>query len=164
MMNEPHPFPPVDKWDFTQHYPFRGSYPSNRRSVYLMTTRLNALPFFVTFDGADRNASTPKRDSSVTTIQSLYLLNDEFVHQQATKFAERLLREQSDDSARLYRAFELTLGRAPAENELAMADHYFQQLREQLISSSLPADQQERLVWESFARVLFRLNEFLYVD
>ena len=104
-MIEPHPFPPVEKWQFTQHHPFRDSYDSNRRSVYLMTARLNARPYFNSFDGADRNASTAVRDSSVTTVQSLYLLNNDFVHQMATGFADRLIRESSIDEARLQRSF-----------------------------------------------------------
>ncbi|HEY8505692.1 MAG TPA: DUF1549 and DUF1553 domain-containing protein, partial [Gemmataceae bacterium] len=33
----PHPFPPAEKWNFTQHYPFKDDYPTDRRSVYLMT-------------------------------------------------------------------------------------------------------------------------------
>eukprot|EP00913_Durusdinium_trenchii_P023462 g22040.t1 len=111
MMTGPHPFPPASKWKYTQHHPFRDRYPSNRRSVYLMTARLNTRPFFTTFDGADRNATTPTRDSSVTTIQSLYLLNDAFVHEQAGKFAEQLLQSPAADAARIRTAYLKTLGR-----------------------------------------------------
>ena len=164
MPKEPHPFPPVEKWDFTQHHPFRGSYDSTRRSVYLMTARLNSKPFFTTFDGADRNATTPKRDSSVTTVQSLYLLNDEFVHKRAEAFAKRLLAEVSDDSARLERAFAMTLARPPMENESTQITAWFAQLREQLAMSGTSAAEQNQQIWSALARVLFRTNEFLYVD
>jgi hypothetical protein len=164
MMTEPHPFPPAEKWGYTQHHPFRDSYASRRRSVYLMTARLTAESYFNMFDGADRNASTPKRDSSVTTIQALYLLNGEFVHRQADLFAVRLLRETSDPSARLQRAFELALGRPPANHERESAADWFHQCNEQLELSRIPADQREQQAWAAFARVLFRTNEFLYVD
>uniref|UniRef100_A0A7C2K0U7 DUF1553 domain-containing protein n=1 Tax=Schlesneria paludicola TaxID=360056 RepID=A0A7C2K0U7_9PLAN len=162
--NEPHPFPPVEKWEFTQHHPFRDSYDSNKRSVYLMTARLNSRPFFTTFDGADRNASTPQRDSSVTTLQSLYFLNDDFVHKQAQAFAQRLLRDRSDDRSRLEYAFELTLGRLPSSSEQAAATDALQQLRDELTRTELPDDQLAVQAWSGLARVLFRLNEFLYVD
>ncbi len=76
-----------------------------------MTARLNARPYFTSFDGADRNASTAMRDSSVTTVQSLYLLNNEFVHGQAAAFADRLMDECSNDEARLQRAFEVAIAR-----------------------------------------------------
>ncbi|MEQ9410146.1 MAG: PSD1 and planctomycete cytochrome C domain-containing protein [Fuerstiella sp.] len=164
MPREPHPFPPADKWQYTQHHPFRDSYETNHRSVYLMTARLNARPFFTTFDGADRNASTAVRDSSVTTVQSLYFLNDEFVHARAEKFAARLLSERSDEKARLVRAFELTLSRPPTADEQSSALAWFAELQQQLADSGTAGDQREIAAWTSFARVLFRLNEFLYVD
>ena len=49
-----HPFPPIDKWRWTQHDPFKAVYPSGHRSVYLMTQRLAKHPYLATFDGCDR--------------------------------------------------------------------------------------------------------------
>jgi hypothetical protein len=164
MMLEPHPFPPVDKWDFTQHHPFRGSYDSNRRSVYLITARLNSRPFFTTFDGADRNASTPKRDSSVTTVQSLYLLNDEYVHKRAEAFAKRLLAEGTDNAARLERAFALTLARSPSDVEKSQIAVWLGQLHAEIAMSGIAPAEQNLQIWSALTRVLFRTNEFLYVD
>lgn len=164
MPNEPHPFPPVDQWEFTQHHPFRGQYDSNHRSVYLMTARLNALPFMVSFDGADRNASTPKRDSSVTAIQSLYLLNSEFVHERATAFAQRLIKSESDVVARLKLAYELTIARPPTADEFAASRDFLDQVAAAFEMSNTPANERESAAWTSLARVLFRMNEFLYVD
>ena len=60
-MDEPHPFPPAEKWGYTQHHPFRDSYDSNRRSVYLMTQRIQRHPFLALFDGPDTNAGTASR-------------------------------------------------------------------------------------------------------
>ncbi len=164
MPREPHPFPPADKWEYTQHHPFRDSYDSNYRSVYLMTARLNARPFFTTFDGADRNASTARRDSSITTLQSLYFLNDEFVHARAEKFAARLLSEVSGAEARVTQAFERTLGRPPSASELAAATDWLAQTREELKACGTPDEQLELAAWGGLSRVLFRINEFLYVD
>jgi len=164
MMNEPHPFPPVNKWQFTQHHPFRDSYDSNRRSVYLMTARLNARPFFTTFDGANRNASTATRDNSVTTVQSLFLLNNDFVHQRAEKFATRLIKESSSSASRLKLAFELTLGRPPTAAEQASAEDYFNRLQKVLQNGNSSGENADHALWASFARSIFRTNEFLYVD
>ena len=164
MMTEPHPFPPVDKWQFTQHHPFRDSYESTRRSVYLMTARLNARPFFTTFDGADRNATTATRDSSVTTVQSLFLLNNDFVHQRAEKFADRLLNESSSNAGRLKLAFELATGRPPTVDEQVTAGEYFESLKQIIEPAKSEPENIERELWTSFARSIFRTNEFLYVD
>ena len=164
MMTEPHPFPPVDKWQFTQHHPFRDSYESNRRSVYLMTARLNARPFFTTFDGADRNASTATRDNSVTTVQSLFLLNNDFTHERASKFANRLLKEASSTADRLKLAFELITGRPPTTTEQSTAGEYFRDLKQVMESATVEDRNIEHDLWASFARSMFRTNEFLYVD
>jgi hypothetical protein len=139
-----------------------------------MTARLNARPFFTTFDGADRNASTAVRDSSVTTVQSLYFLNDEFIHARADEFAARLLSEPpmatpssgepSDVPGRVARAWDLALGRPPTVDENDSAAAWFAAMRAELQQSGMPDDQVERAAWSSFARVLFRTNEFLYVD
>ena len=45
-------------WNFTQHKPFKAVYETDRRSVYLMTQRIQRHPFLALFDGADTNAST----------------------------------------------------------------------------------------------------------
>ncbi len=43
-MAGPHPFPPADTWNFTQHSPFQAVYETNHRSVYLMTQRTAPPP------------------------------------------------------------------------------------------------------------------------
>jgi Protein of unknown function (DUF1549)/Protein of unknown function (DUF1553)/Planctomycete cytochrome C len=95
-----HPFPPQSEWKFTQHNPFRAIYDTDKRSVYLMTQRIQRHPYLAIFDGADPSASTPRRLTSTTPLQALFLLNDPLVHDQAGKFANRLLSERADDTAR----------------------------------------------------------------
>ena len=70
-----------------------------------MTQRIQRHPFLAIFDGADTNASTPQRITSTTPLQALFLLNDPFVHEQAKRFAERVLRSEGDDEPRIDRAY-----------------------------------------------------------
>jgi hypothetical protein len=133
----------------------------------MMNKRLTALPYLQTFDGADPNASTPRRDSSVTTVQALYLLNNEFVQKQAGKFAERLLDERPDDPSRIDRAFSLVLGRAPTTSERERSLKFLEQARQkvQSVKASDPDSfRRGTSLWTSFAAVMFRINEFLYID
>ncbi len=51
---EAHPFPLVETWAFNVHHPFKEIYPSNRRSIYLMTQRIQKHPFLGLFDGRSR--------------------------------------------------------------------------------------------------------------
>jgi hypothetical protein len=160
-----HPFPKQTEWDFTQHKPFRAVYETNRRSVYLMTQRIQRHPYLAIFDGPDTSASTSMRLASTTTLQALYLLNDEFVHTHAQHLANRLLRERSEDRERVQLAFILLLGREPADTEYATA---FAHLKEMKILKSgeklSDTEEASRRAWTSLARTMLRLNEFVYLD
>ncbi len=56
-----------------------------------MTQRIQRHPYLAIFDGADPSTSTATRMVTTTPLQSLYLLNNEFVHQQADRVAQRAL-------------------------------------------------------------------------
>jgi hypothetical protein len=160
----PHPFPPQTEWKFTQHNPFKAVYETNHRSVYLMTQRIQRHPYLAVFDGADSAASTPQRMTSTTPLQALYLLNDPFVHEQSVRFANRLLAERNDNASRIERAYRLALGRLPQPDERETAFQFLEAVRGQLQSASVAADEAEGQAWQAFARAMFRLNEFIYID
>jgi hypothetical protein len=160
----PHPFPHPTKWNYTQHNPFKAVYDSNRRSVYLMTQRIQRHPFLALFDGPDTNASTAFRVTSTTPLQALYLMNDPFVHAQAKKFAERLLAERTDDAGRLERAFLLLYGRPPRDDERDATADYLAKISETLKTAGAASGELPTKAWESLARALLLSNEFVYVD
>ena len=160
----PHPFPPQTEWKFTQHNPFKAVYESKRRSVYLMTQRIQRHPYLAIFDGADPSTSTAVRTRSTTPLQALYLLNDPFVHEQSQAFAARVVTEAKHDTARLQRAYQLALARPPEPGELDNGQKFLTAVREKLRADGLPDDQVEAEAWRAMLRVLFRLNEFVYVD
>ena len=160
----PHPFPPQQDWNFTQHKPFKEVYDSNRRSVYLMTQRIQRHPYLAIFDGADTSASTSSRATSTTTLQALYLLNDTFVHDRATGFAARLEQAAPQTSDRLDLAHQLALGRPITPTERTAAETYLTQAKHHLATANVPADQHDSLAWQSYTRTIFRLNEFVYAE
>ncbi|HKA06953.1 MAG TPA: DUF1553 domain-containing protein, partial [Gemmataceae bacterium] len=160
----PHPFPAMTTWDFTQHKPFKAVYETDRRSVYLMTQRIQRHPFLALFDGADTNASTATRVMSTTPLQALYLMNDPFVHTQARRLTERLIAECSDDSGRIERAYLLLFGRPPTGEDIASARAYLGRVSEKLRSAGEPKVRVSAKAWESLARGLMLSNEFVYVD
>ncbi len=160
----PHPFPPENTWGFTQHNPFQAVYDTNRRSVYLMTQRIRRHPFLALFDGADPNSSTAQRGVTTVPTQALFFLNDPFLHEQAGKFADRLLAEPGDDGRRVERAYRIALGRAPTNDEWRDAADYLREAAEALAAAGTEPAQRRRQAWAGFARVLFGSNEFIYVD
>jgi Protein of unknown function (DUF1549)/Protein of unknown function (DUF1553)/Planctomycete cytochrome C len=153
-----HPFPPPSEWKFTQHNPFKAVYESAKRSVYLMTQRIQRHPYLAIFDGADPSASTPARMTSTTPLQALFLLNDPLVHEQSKRFAARIVAEVSDDRARLGLAYELALGRPPGDDELIAGLSFLAAAKSKTSAKS------ETEAWQAMARVIFRLNELIYLD
>ena len=160
----PHPFPPMQKWRFTQHNAFEAVYPTRLRSVYLMTQRIRKHPFLEVFDGADPNISTPQRLPSTTPLQALLLMNDSFVHEQSDKLASRLANSTGDDAGRVEFAYRLALGRKPGATEAEAAAHYLVEARAALKQSGTPDAELERGALASLARVLFGSNEFAHTD
>jgi mono/diheme cytochrome c family protein len=151
----PHPFPDQSKWDFTQHKPFRAVYDHDKRSVYLMTQRIARHPYLAIFDGADTGASTASRTTSTTTLQSLFLLNDPFVHDQAKAFAERIRASRSVDRDRIDWAYRTALGRPSTPEERDRAESFLKRAAD---------GGDAETAWEAFARTMYRLNEFVYVE
>lgn len=160
---EPHPFPPPSEWKFTQHNPFRAIHPTDRRSVYMMTQRIQRHPYYAVFDGPDPAASTPVRTRSTTPLQALYLLNDAFIHEQAQRFADRIRKASECDQARVNWAFEMALGRPADEEEVRLGLGLVGGVRE-IQSEQESGESKETEAWTALARALFRLNEFVYVD
>lgn len=164
ILTTPHPFPDPKAWDFTQHKPFRATYHSRGRTIYLMTQRQTKHPFLAVFDGQDTTSSTGRRSSTTTPIQALFMMNDPFVHEQAANFAARLVAERSTDSSRVERAHQLGLGRPPTPAEKTAGEAYLAKVRDKFAALNLPTQEHEKLAWESYARVVLRMNEFMYVE
>ena len=149
---EAHPFPDEKTWSFSQHAPFNAVYDTNRRSVFMMVQRQRRHPFLALFDGADPNASTPSRQSTIVPTQALYFLNDPFFHGQADALAG-LIVAQPDDADRLRIAFRAAFQREPSSAERD---------RLQRLVDSYPGESREK--WAALARVLLASNEFLFVE
>ena len=125
-----------------------------------MTKRLTVGAYLQTFDGADPNVCTSDRDESVTPLQALYFVNDEFVHEQAAAFAKRLVAMQVSDDERVREAFTAVLGRYPSLDESQVMIAHLDAVEDRLGDEENAALQ----AWSSVVRSLFRLNEFLYID
>ena len=149
---EVHPFPEAVNWNFTQHNPFRAVYDHNHRSVYLMTQRIQRHPFLTLFDGADTGASTGSRVASTSALQSLYFLNDPFVHARAKSFAATL---PESDAAMIAKVYLMLFARPPTAAEIN---------RGQIFLGKAAQLTDRSTARESYLRSLFRSNEFVYVN
>jgi hypothetical protein len=118
-----------------------------RRTVYRFTVRSVPNPFLDALDCADPNLNTPVRNTTLTALQALALLNNPFMIRQSEYFAQRLQGLTGEPAQQIALAFCLALGRAPDPEEQRT-------LLEHARRHGLPAA----------CRVLFNLNEFVFVD
>ncbi len=159
-----HPFPPENKWDFTQHNEFHALYEINRRSVYLMQQRSRRHPYLGIFDGADPNSTTGARSLSTTPLQALFMMNDRFMQEQAAGFAARLEDAKPRDAERIALAYLLAYGRPATRTEVRQGEAYLRAFREKAVPVNRFLEERERMAWTSFARVLLSSNEFVFVE
>src|SRR5207302_6010723 len=101
--------------------------PANwRRTVYRFTVRSVPNPFLDCLDCADPNVNTPVRNTTLTALQALALLNDPFMLKQAECFAERLQKISLDPERQIDAAYRLALGRPPRSGETIALTEYIQ--------------------------------------
>ncbi|MCC6492903.1 MAG: DUF1553 domain-containing protein [Pirellulales bacterium] len=89
-----------------------------RRSVYIQVQRSMPLGFLESFDLPTMSPNCELRASSTNAPQSLLLLNNAFVRQQADAMASRIEHEAGGVAAdRLQRAWQLAYSRAPSAGQ-----------------------------------------------
>ncbi|HTU19452.1 MAG TPA: PSD1 and planctomycete cytochrome C domain-containing protein [Gemmataceae bacterium] len=127
-----------------------------RRSVYLAVRRNFLSPFLLAFDTPSPFSAVGRRTVSNVPAQSLILLNDPFVHQQAQLWAKRMLSQCGSDRERIVRMYESAFARPPTAEELAGCLEFLQHK---------PAAQaREDAIWADLAHVLFNVKEFIFVN
>jgi len=120
---------------------------ARRRAVYRFIVRSVPNPFLECLDCADPNANTPVRNTTITALQALALLNDYFMIRQSAHFAERLGGISIDPARQVEAAFQFALGRPPRPEE-----------RDALVSYA------REYGLPNACRLLFNTNEFLFID
>jgi hypothetical protein len=94
-----------------------------RRSVYRFVFRTVPDPFMQAMDCPDASQWAPKRETSVTALQALAMLNDRFVIRQSEHIAARL-KDSGDVPAQVAELYRLALGRAATADETAAVSAY----------------------------------------
>ncbi|RPI83465.1 MAG: DUF1553 domain-containing protein, partial [Planctomycetaceae bacterium] len=141
----------IEKPEHSPHYEYELADPNDprihRRSIYRFIVRSQQQPFMTTLDCADPSMQVDRRNESLSALQALALLNNGFMLTMAERYAEKLQEahiglEQQVDQAIL----ECTGRELPASNRSELIDYARQH--------GLP----------NLCRLLFNLNEFVFVD
>jgi cytochrome c553 len=139
-----------------------------RRSLYLLARRNYQPTMLAVFDQPILATNCTHRTTSAVSLQSLAMLNDEFVLEQADQFARRVAAAVGPaPERRIELAFRIALARRPtlAEMEPSMALIRQQTERYQKQSSSqLTPERAADKALISLCQMLLNTNEFLYVE
>ncbi|MDA1215141.1 MAG: DUF1549 domain-containing protein, partial [Planctomycetota bacterium] len=129
----------------------------NKRSVYLFVERKLRLPFLENFDQPDSMTACAFRVPSTHALQSLALVNNEWVASEADRLASLHRWEPERDFAGQFSAvYRLVTARAPNDNERAAAQQYFEDQR--------TFHKNDDKAWTDLCQVVLNLNRFLYLD
>lgn len=138
-----------------------------RRSVYLLARRSNPATFMQVFDYPVVDVNCTLRSSSATPLQSLTMINSEFLTTSASHLARRaesIAGNEASLAEKIDAAYQLTFSRTATSAEVTLAQNHIQHLGKLYEDSGVKSEEAARQSLENFVHMLLCSNEFLYVD
>jgi hypothetical protein len=137
-----------------------------RRTLYLLMRRNYHPTLLAVFDQPVVSTNCTRRESSAVVLQSLTMLNDDFVVEESAALADRVLACCGPSSAeRIETAFRLAINRRPVAEELGWCLETLD--RDRGLIESLHPDllvrQAARQALARLCQTLFNSSEFLYL-
>ena len=137
-----------------------------RRGLYAYIDREDLPGILASFDLPSPDASQAKRSKTTVPQQALYLMNSDFVIQQAKALAARTTgqRNQDNPNVRIRRLYRTALARDPESDEMKAAAAFVDPASVRAFRSA-HSDSGDLLdPWVQLAQVLLLCNEFVFVD
>jgi cytochrome c553 len=138
-----------------------GAAGATRRSVYQQQRRTQIVGMLEAFDAPSIVFNCTARTSTTVPLQSLKLLNSDFVRLRATALASRVRAGASkSDTDAIQMAIRLTLARSPTAEELAASEQFLKTQPAEYSGQANAID----LAWIDLCQMLLASNAFLYVE
>jgi hypothetical protein len=122
-----------------------------RRSIYLAVRRNFLSPMLLAFDTPSPFSTVGRRTISNVPAQSLILMNDPFVHQQARVWARRVLAGRKSDAERIQEMYLSAFARKASEKE------------QQACLDFLRGRKGAEDTWTDLAHALMNVKEFIFL-
>ncbi|HJT34239.1 MAG TPA: PSD1 and planctomycete cytochrome C domain-containing protein [Pirellulales bacterium] len=130
---------------------------NRRRTLYSAISRHQLNSMLRLFDFPDPNLTSERRVITTVPMQQLFVLNSEFMVQQARSLAARLAGiSPGDVDARIDQLYRWTFARAPRERE--------RQAVREFLAAAATGGEAKLSPWEQVAQALLGSNEFAFVD
>jgi hypothetical protein len=130
--------------------------------LYLEARRGYPLTFLEVFDSPLMQGSCNRRINSATPLQSLTLLNDDFMLTAARALADRVAAAKPPSQIEL--AYELALSRKPGDKELNSSQRHLREQTQAFLDANVPPELAAGKALASLCQILLSTNEFLYRD
>ncbi len=134
-----------------------------RRSLYLFARRNYNVTLLNVFDQPVMATNCTRRIHSAVPLQSLTLLNDAFILEQARYFADRVAAAGAGQDKQIEAAFRMAFARPPTQAEITSSNAFLKKLRERYAGEKVEPAQVERQALTRLCQMLLCANEFLYV-
>ena len=134
-----------------------------RRSMYLLARRRYNLSLLEAFDQPELTSNCTRRTPSAVVSQSLTMLNDDFVLQQAEAFAKRVKRDATEEKRQIEQAFRIALARVPDETEIHWAADLLRQQTDRYAKIPMPPAEAAERALAHLCQMLLNTNDFLYI-
>jgi hypothetical protein len=135
-----------------------------RRSIYMEVRRNFMDPMMMTFDRPNPFNAFGKRTVTNVPAQSLILLNDPFVIQQAAAMATNLLSKKiSSSNDRVDWIYQRSLSRNATQEEIEDAESFILQLKNTYAKNGIKRNI-EWIIWKDYIHSVFNLKEFIYLN
>ncbi len=131
---------------------------SRRRAIYLQQRRSQVESLLEVFDSPPIVTTCTQRNVSTVPLQSLALLNSDWVRKRAEALSKRIRSAATDDAQRIMSAFQMTISRPPTSSELSASSDFLSQQR------GTYGLETEIRTWNDFCQMLLASNAFIYVE
>ena len=138
---------------------------ANRRSLYLFARRVYPLKFLEIFDAPIMPVNCTQRSNSSNVLQSLAVLNSDFVIEQAGHLADKVVKEAGEEpAARVRLGYLRALNRLPRETEETKCVAFLRDQANTYVLEKVAPQKAGRDALADMCQMLFATNEFLYVE
>ncbi|WP_240469633.1 PSD1 and planctomycete cytochrome C domain-containing protein [Cyclobacterium sp. SYSU L10401] len=138
---------------------------AGRRSIYLEVRRNFLDRMMMAFDRPTPFTTFGRRDVTNVPAQSLFLMNDPFVAEQAEIMAKSLIAAPGLSTAqRINEAYLRAFSRPASEFEREKGLTFLREIGDSLESpDGIPSEEKQIQVWKEYCHALFNMKSFIYL-
>ena len=136
-----------------------------RRTIYLFARRNYHPALLAVFDQPNLTMNCTRRESSAVVLQSLAMLNDPIVVEQAVALGERVKQEAgtTEPTKQIETAFQIVLSRSPSASETQACTELLQKQTAHFIAEKQSPEQATHQALTQLCHMLLNTSEFIYI-